>query len=149
LRAQAYSKAWEDGLPLAIICLISAGGPGFAGGIGEVGSVVGEDGVDPMGDCLDETAQEVRGRTARHLFVQFDECEFGGPVDRDDEMELAFSSSNLGDVDMEIADRVGLEFALGRGFAFDLRKPRNPVALKTAMQRRARQMRDRRLQSVE
>ena len=124
-------------------------GPGFAGGIGEVGSVVGEDGVDPVGDGLDQAAQEVRGRAARHLLMQFDEGELRGPVDRDDEMELALSGSNLGDVDMEIADRIGLELALGRGFAFDLRQARDPVALQAAMQRRARQMRDGRLQRVE
>jgi hypothetical protein len=28
--------------------------------------------------------------------------------------------TNFGDVDMKIADRIGLEFALGGGFAFDL-----------------------------
>lgn len=50
---------------------------------------------------------------------------------------------------MEIADRIGLEFALGGGFAFDLRKPRDPVALKTPVQGRARQMRDGRLKRVE
>jgi hypothetical protein len=52
-------------------------------------------------------------------------------------------------VDMKLADRIGLEFALRRGFAFDLRHPRDPVTLKTPVQRRARQMRDGRLQGVE
>jgi hypothetical protein len=61
-------------------------GPGFAGGIGEVGSVVGEDGMDPIGDSLGEAAQEVRGGAAPHLLMQLDEGEFGGPVDRDDEI---------------------------------------------------------------
>ena len=41
------------------------------------------------------------------------------------------------------------ELALGRGFAFDLRQPGDPMALQTAMQRRARQVRNGRLQSVE
>jgi len=148
LRAQAYSKACE-GPPVGDHLLDFGWGPSIAGGIGEVGSIISEDGVDPIGDSLDEAAQEVRGGAARHLLMQFDEGELRGPVDCDDEMELALSGSNLGDVDMEIADRVGLEFALGRGFAFDLRKPRNPVALKTAMQRRARQMRNCRLKRVE
>ena len=62
-------------------------------------------------------------------------------------MELVFSGSNFAMSDMELANRVGLELALGRGFAFDPRQPRYPVALKTTMQRRARQMRDRRPQS--
>ena len=46
---------------------------------------------------------------------------------------------NFGDVDMEVADRIGLELALGRRFAFDLRQARDAVALQAAMQRRARQ----------
>ena len=50
---------------------------------------------------------------------------------------------------MKIADRIGLEFALGGGFAFDLRQPGDPVALQAAMQGRARQMRDGRLQGVQ
>ena len=49
---------------------------------------------------------------------------------------------------MKIADRIGLELALGRSFAFDLRQARDPMALEAAMQRRARQMRDGRLQSI-
>jgi hypothetical protein len=49
---------------------------------------------------------------------------------------------------MKIADRIGLELALGRSFAFDLRQARDPMALEAAMQRRARQVRDGRLQSV-
>ena len=31
----------------------------------------------------------------------------------DEEVELALRGSNLGDVDMKIADRIGLELALG------------------------------------
>ena len=50
---------------------------------------------------------------------------------------------------MKLADRIGLEFAFGGGFAFDLRQPGDPVALQAAMQRRARQMRDGRLQGVQ
>src|ERR1700722_17020848 len=88
-------------------------GPGIASGIGEVGSVVGEDGVDPVGDGFDQAAQEVRGHAARHLLMQFDEGELRGPINRDEEMELSLSSSNLGDVDMEISDRVSFELAMG------------------------------------
>jgi hypothetical protein len=40
-------------------------------------------------------------------------------------MELSLSGSNLGVVDMEIADRVSFELALGRSFAFDLWQPRD------------------------
>jgi hypothetical protein len=78
------------------------------------------DRVGTVGDGLVEAAQEVRSRAARHLLMQFDEGKLGGPINRDDEMESALLGSNLGDVDMEIADRVAFEFALRRSFVFDL-----------------------------
>jgi hypothetical protein len=114
-----------------------------------VRSVVGEDDVDPIRDGFDQAAQEVRGRAARHLLMQFDEGELRGPTDRDEEMELSLNGSNLGGVDMEISDRVSFEPALGRSFAFDLWRPRDSMTLQAAMQRRARQVRDRRLERVE
>ena len=118
--AGVFERMRVEEPPLGDHLLDLGWGPGFAGGVGEVGSVVGEDGVDFVGDGGDQAAQEVRGRAARHLLVQFDEGELRGPINRDDEIELALNGSNLGDVDMETADRVGLELTLGRGFAFDL-----------------------------
>ena len=50
---------------------------------------------------------------------------------------------------MKIADRIGLEFAFGRGFTFDLGQPGDPVALQTPVKGRARQMQDGRLQGVQ
>ena len=114
-----------------------------------MGSVVGEDGVDLVGDGGDQASQEVSRGATRHLLVHLDEGELRRPIDGDDEVEFALRGSNFGDVDMKIADRIGLEFALGRSFAFDLRQPGDPVALEAAMQRRARQMRYRWLQGVE
>ena len=98
---------------------------------GEVGSVVGEDGVDLVRDGGDQAAQEVPRGAARHLLVHLDEGELRRPIDGDKQVKLALSGSNLGDVDMKIADRIRLEFAFGGGFAFDLRQPRDPVALQT------------------
>jgi hypothetical protein len=116
---------------------------------GEVGSVVGEDGMDLVRDGGDQAAQEVSRGAARHLLVHLDEGELRRSVDGDKQVELALSSSNLGDVDMKLADRIGLEFAFGGGFAFDLRQPGDPVALQTPVKGRARQMRDGRLQGVQ
>ena len=79
---------------------------------GEVGCVVGEDGMDLVRDDGDQAAQEVPGGAARHLLMQLDEGELRRSVDGDDEVELALRGSNLGEVDMKIADRIGLEFAL-------------------------------------
>ena len=86
-------------------------------------AVVGEHSMDFIGHGFDEGLQEVGRGPRRGFRMQFGEGELGGPINRDDEVELALSGSNLGDVDVEEADRIGLELALGRRFAFDLRQP--------------------------
>jgi hypothetical protein len=80
-------------------------------------------------------SEEVGCRAAGDLLVQFDEGELGCAVDRHEEVELALLSSDFGDVDMEIADRIGFELTFGGGFAFDLRKLRDAMALQATVQR--------------
>jgi hypothetical protein len=76
LSHRAYSKACaQKGSPASRAALIS-GTAEFAAGRREVGSVVSEDRVDPLGDSLDQSAQQVRSRAAGHLLMQFDEGEF-------------------------------------------------------------------------
>jgi hypothetical protein len=87
-----------------------------------VSSIVGEDGVDLIRDGGDQPAQGVAGGAARHLLMLLNESELRGSIDCDKQVELAFGGSNLCDVDMEITDRIGLELAFRRGFAFDLRE---------------------------
>ena len=70
-----------------------------------MGPVVGEDRVDLVGDGGDQVAQEVSGSLARDLLMQFDEGELRRSVDGDEEVELALRGSNLGEVDMKLADR--------------------------------------------
>jgi hypothetical protein len=113
------------------------------------GSIVGEDGVDLVGNGVDQPTQEVTRGLASHFLMQFDEGELRGSVDCNEPIEFALRGSDFGDVDMKIADRVSLEFLLGGGFAFDLRQPGDPVPLQTPMKRRARQMRDGGLQGVQ
>ena len=104
--------------------------------------------MDLVRDGGDQAAQEVPRGATRHLLVHLDEGELRRSVDGDEQVELALRGSNLGDVDMKLADRIGLEFAFGGGFAFDLRQAGDLVALQTPVKGRARQMRDRRLQGI-
>ena len=103
LSAGVFEGVRPDGLPGVEGGLDVGGCRARIAWRGEVGSVVGEDGVDLVGDGGDQAAQEVSGGLARDLLVQFDDGELRRPIDRDDEIELALSGSNLGDVDMEIA----------------------------------------------
>jgi hypothetical protein len=43
---------------------------------------------------------------ARHLLVHLDEGELRRSVEGNDEVDLALRSSNLGEVDMQVADRI-------------------------------------------
>jgi hypothetical protein len=70
--------------------------------------------VDLVRDSLDQSTQEVCGVAPRDRLAEFDKGELRGPVDGDKQIELAPCGSNLRDVDMEIADRIGLELPLGR-----------------------------------
>jgi hypothetical protein len=81
--------------------------------------------------------------------MQFHEGKLRGPVDGHEHMQLALFGPHLGDIDVEVADRVALELLLCRPVALDIGQTTNAMALQAAMQRRSRQVRDRRLQRVE
>src|SRR5215475_9717430 len=123
--------------------------PTFALGIGEVGPVVGEDGVDLVGDRFDEMQQEVSRNPPCGLLMQLGEGELRGPIDGDKEVEPALRGSYFGDVDVKVADRVGLELALYAIAVPDVREPRDAVPLQAAVQGRACQVRDRRLKGIQ
>ena len=94
----------------------------------------------------------MRQRGGSHLpglLVQLDVSEPGGAVDADEKIQFAFRRLNLGNINVEVAERVGLELRLGGLVALDLGEARDVVALQTAVQRRAGQVRDRRLQGIE
>ena len=66
--------------------------------------------------------------------MQLDECELAGPVDRHEEVQLALGSLHFGDIDVEVADRIGLELALGFLVPRHLGQAADPVPLQAAMQ---------------
>jgi hypothetical protein len=67
--------------------------------------------------------------------MQRDEGELGGAVDRYEEVELAFLGANLGDINVEMANRVCLELALVRPVALHLRQTRDAVPVQAPVQR--------------
>jgi hypothetical protein len=91
--------------------------------------------VDAIGHGGDEPFEEGRGRDAGGAFDQLDEGELAGPVDGNEEVELAFGGLHLGDVDMKVADGVRLEGLLGWLVSLDLGQARDAVALQASVQR--------------
>ena len=69
-------------------------------------------------------------------------------IDGHEQVELALLRAHLGYVHVDVAERVGLERAPSRLVAFPVRRSRDAMALQASAQRRARQLRDRGLQSV-
>lgn len=57
----------------------------------------------------DSSVQEVAGDPAHDLLVQLGEGELGGPVDRHEQVKPAFFGVHLGNIDVDVADRVTLE----------------------------------------
>ena len=53
-----------------------------------MGAVVGEDGVDLVGNGGDQAAQEVPRGEARHFLVHLDEGELRRSVDGDEQVDL-------------------------------------------------------------
>ena len=111
-------------------------------------AIVGEHDVEGVGNGRDEVTQELGGGHFPGFLDQLSEGELRGPVDGHEEVELALGGAQLGDVDVEVADRVALELLLGWLVARHLGQPRDAVALQAAMQGRAREVRDCRLQRV-
>ena len=66
--------------------------------------------------------------------MKLDIGKLAGSVDGNKEMKLAFCRSDLGNVDMEVANRIGLELLLWSLVAFNIWQPFNTMALKAAMQ---------------
>ena len=114
----------------------------------ELDAVVGENGMDLVGYGRDEMGRKSGGHGGC-LLMELDKGELRRAVDGDEEMELALFCPDFGDVDMEEADRVGLELPFGGLIALGISQLADAVSLQAAVQRGSRQMRDRRLQSVE
>jgi len=107
---------------------------GVRGSFGELNAVVGQDRVDLVRACLDQMAQELRGVHLAGLFVKLDEDELRRAVDGDEHVELAVLRADLGDVDMEVADRIGFELLSWRAFSLEVRHSGDVMALEQPVQ---------------
>jgi hypothetical protein len=61
--------------------------------------------------------------------MHLDEGELRGAVDGGQKIELALLGPDFGDIDMEVADRIGLELLVPGRVTFHIGKPGDTVAL--------------------
>ena len=94
-------------------------------------------------------AEEVTRNPPCRSSMELNEGKLGRAVDGDEQVEPSFRRVDLSQIDVEVAERIGLEAGPLGLVAVDLRQSADAVALQAAMQRRAGQMWDRGLERVE
>ena len=102
--------------------------------VGELDAIVGQHGVDGIRHSCDQVPQELGSDHFTCLAMEFDEGELAGAVDGYEQPQLALGGLHLGDVDVEVADRVGLELTLGLLLAGHLRQSADAVPQEAAVQ---------------
>jgi hypothetical protein len=112
------------------------------GQVGELDPVVGEYSVDAVWNGFNERFEE--GSRSLHVgfFHEFDHSKLRGPVDGDEQVELAFCGPHLGQVDVEEADWTGVELLPARSVTLDFGQAADAMAFQTTMKRGAGELRD-------
>ncbi len=87
----------------------------------EVGAVIDEHLRHLIGHRLDETAKEVTRNPPCRLLMEFDERELGRAVNSGEQVEPPFRRVDLRQIDMKVAQRIGLEAGPLGLVAIDLR----------------------------
>jgi hypothetical protein len=119
------------------------------GKVGELDSVIGEHGVDAIGDRCDQRSKKAGSGSHVGTLDQLDKGELRGSVNCHEEVELGFGSPYFSQIDMEETDGIAIKPLGFRLAAFDLRQAADSMTKKATMQGRAGQMRDGGPQSVE
>jgi len=103
------------------------------GQVGELDAIVGEHCVDVVRHRIHERFKE--GSRSPHicLFDKLDHSELRGSVDGHEQVELAFGRSHLGQVDVEEANRIGVELLPARLIAFHLGQTADAMTFQTPM----------------
>ena len=110
---------------------------GFVAVLGQISkghAVVGEDGVDSVGEGLDSATQKVRAVHLSHVIPEFHIGELGNPVNGQKHVELALGQAQLGNVDVHVTDFGWRKLAPPCGFDIARWQPRDAMPEQTAVQ---------------
>lgn len=111
----------------------------------ELDAVIRQDCVDFARRRLQKMFQELPGCLMIGFVYQLSDCALSGSIYGHEEIEITFFGPDLGNANVKKADWVALELLSFWLVALDVRQTRNLMPLRTPMQGRACQMRDRRL----
>jgi|GEM_PF-1389898 len=102
--------------------------------VAELNPVVGQNRVNLVGHDAENVVQERGGSLDSGLFFEPREGELGGTVDSNEHVQLALGCTHLGNVDMEVANRVALECLARWPVALNMRQSADPMTLQTSVQ---------------
>lgn len=101
--------------------------------VGELNPVISEHGVQLVRRRLDEVAQKLCGDQLRRAWVQFGVGDLTGAVNRHEQIQLPFFGSDLGNINVEVPQRIVFErFSCGL-LPICCWESIDPVAYQTAM----------------
>ena len=104
-----FRQPMLDAVPLADAVEQMFESPSILQAVGELDAVVREDGMNTIRHGGDQPPQEVARGVTGLVRMQLGESELRRAVDGDEEVELSLGGLHFGDVDVEEADRIGLE----------------------------------------
>lgn len=76
-----------------------------------------------IGNCSNEIVEEFGCGGSSGLLEQFREDELRSAVNSDQQIEPTIGTTNLGNIDVEISNRISLELTLGTGAVVNIREP--------------------------
>ena len=85
--------------------------------------------MDPVWYGCGDVPEKVASDAPSGLLVQLYEGELRGPVDCDQQIELALLGAHLGKIDVEVADRISLKLLPCWLVTINLGQPADPVTL--------------------
>ena len=88
--------------------------------VGELGPIVGQNGVNTKWAIGNQMLKEFLGDGLRHPLMQLDIHIFADTVDSDEQISLLLPKTDFGDIDVHIPNLVRLEFLFFHGEAFPL-----------------------------
>ena len=91
--------------------------------ISELDAVICQNGMDPVRNDAQEIFEEFPGGLPIGFLNQLCDSELAGPIDGDEEIQLAFSSLDLGNIDMKKADGIAFETLSFGLVSLHVRKP--------------------------
>lgn len=91
--------------------------------------------MNPVEHGFQQVLQELPRGSPVSLVDELGDRKLTGAFGADEQVELAFGSLHLGDIDMKEADRVALEALSLRLIALDVRQTGDAMTLQAAVQR--------------